>query len=277
VEQLLATVAIGFVSGVLSGMFGIGGGIVTTPAIRLLLDAPALVAVGTPLVAIIPSTLTGAYRYARSGLADVRSGVVLGLSGALTAVLGAWTTRLVGGPVVLVATAILILYVAVDMVLQAFRPPRAGLEAGEEADAARGCGDSEADEAAVDLPKPRLAALVGSGAVAGFYSGFLGLGGGFVLVPLLTRWMHFPMKRAIGTSLVCIAILAVPGTITHALLGNIDWRIGFGLIIGVVPGAALGARIALGSTDRSLRLGFALLLTVVGLWLAITELGALRA
>ena len=118
--------------------------------------------------------------------------------------------------------------------------------------------------------------LVASGALAGFYSGFFGLGGGFVLVPLLTRWMRFPIKRAIGTSLVCIAILAVPGTITHALLGNIDWMIGLGLIIGVIPGAIVGARIALGSTDRSLRIGFAVLLAVVGLWLAATEVGALR-
>ena len=81
---------------------------------------------GTPLVAIIPSAITGALSYARNGLADVRSGVVLGLSGALTAVLGAWSTRLVGGPVVLVATAVLILYVAADMLLQVVPTPTLG-------------------------------------------------------------------------------------------------------------------------------------------------------
>ena len=116
--EFLATVAIGFASGVLSGMFGIGGGVITTPAIRLLLGAPALVAVGTPLVALIPSVVTGAISYARARVCDLRGGVTLGLAGALTAVVGAWLTRLVGGTFVLVATAVLILVMAADMARQ---------------------------------------------------------------------------------------------------------------------------------------------------------------
>lgn len=274
--DLLATVAIGFVSGVLSGMFGIGGGIVTTPAIRLLLGAPALVAVGTPLVAIIPSAVTGALSFKRQGLADVRSGLVMGLFGSLTAVAGAGLTRVVGGPIVLVATAALILYVAVDMVVRALRD-RAEPQSAEEADAALLAEGtlSEADSRPTGdpgLPPPPLPRLMGVGIVTGFYSGFLGLGGGFVLVPLLNRWLHLPLKRAIGTSLVAIAVLSVPGAITHAALGNVDWAIALGLVIGVIPGAALGARIAIGSSDRFLRLGFAALLAVTGIWLATTEI-----
>ena len=273
----LATIAIGFVSGIMSGLFGIGGGVVTTPAIRLFLDAPALVAVGTPLVAIIPSAITGAVSYARKRMADVRAGVILGLSGALTAILGAWGTRLVGGTTVLVATAALIFYVSIDMLLQAFRPPRLGLEAAEEADAVRPPRDIEGRPALGlvtpdDAPHPRLIALVAAGILTGFYSGFLGLGGGFVLVPLLTRWLHFPLKRAIGTSLISIAILSVPATLTHALLGNIDWLMGLALVIGVIPGAALGARMGLGTSEKILRIGFAALLGAVGVWLATSEL-----
>lgn len=279
--RLLATTAIGFISGVLSGLFGIGGGIVTTPAIRLVLGAPALVAVGTPLIAIIPSAVTGAIAYTRGRSADLGAGVMLGLSGATTAVLGAWFTRIVGGTVVLLATAALIFYVAVDMLLQVIRPPRIGLEAAEEADALTSPGSgaetpsdaaAEPDEPPVTVPRPSTLAVVMAGVVTGFYSGFLGLGGGFVLVPILTRWMRYPLKRAIGTSLVAIAILSVPGTVTHALLGNIDWGIGVALIIGVVPGAMLGARIALGARDRSLRIGFAATLAVASVWLAASEL-----
>ena len=109
--------------------------------------------------------------------------------------------------------------------------------------------------------------LVPIGLAAGFYSGFLGLGGGFVIVPLLTRWLGFPIKRAIATSLLTITILAVPGTITHALLGNIDWTIALWLAIGVVPGALLGSRITMGSADRTVRFAFAALLLIVGVWL----------
>ena len=301
-RELLTTVGIGFVSGVLSGMFGIGGGIVTTPAIRLILGAPALVAVGTPLPVIFPSAVTGAVNYFRRGSLDVRVGVTCGIAGSLFAVLGALATQYVGGTVVLLATAALILYTAADMLLQVIRPPRVGLEASEERDAFRPSEGEESDlgsHAAEDEyrgaaegagrgsgepcvvvpptpaqpPSPKLGTLALIGALTGAYSGFLGLGGGFILVPLLTRWLHFDIKRAIGTSLLAIAIIAVPSTITHAFLGHIDWGIAAGLIVGVIPGAWLGARITLGSSDRTTRIAFAVMLLAVGAWLAVAELG----
>ena len=285
-RNLVVGAGIGLVSGVLSGAFGIGGGIITTPAIRLILGAPALVAVGTPLPVIFPSALAGAISYARNGIADVRAGVVCGLAGSLTAVAGAWATQLVGGNVVLIATAVLILYSAADTVAQVLHPPRVELVSGEEADAFRSATVelATAEDALVSAPAAASAAnaaaaasalfpLVWIGALTGLYAGFLGLGGGFVLVPLLTRWRRFGMKRAIATSLVAITILSVPGTITHALLGHIDWRIAAALTVGVVPGALLGARITIGAKERTVRLAFAALLVVVGVWLAGSELG----
>jgi uncharacterized membrane protein YfcA len=121
-------------------------------------------------------------------------------------------------------------------------------------------------------PQPAIAKLALIGAAAGFYSGFLGLGGGFILVPLLTRWLHMPIKRAIATSLLTITILAVPGTAMHAYLGHIDWAIALLLAIGVVPGAWIGSRVTLGSADRTIRIAFAVLLILVGGWLGIATL-----
>ena len=297
-RELLTTFGIGLVSGVLSGAFGIGGGIVTTPGIRLLLGAPALVAVGTPLPVIFPSAVTGMLNYRRGGLLEVRTGVWCGVFGSVFAVLGALATKFVGGSVVLLATAALILYTACDMVLQVVWPPRVGLEASEERDAFAPAGDASGDAetlpaggdavlgAESDLakpsaasplapspPQPPLLKLALIGALTGTYSGFLGLGGGFVLVPMLTRWMGYDIKRAIGTSLLAIAILAVPGTITHALLGHIDWRLAAVLVVGVIPGAWVGSRLTLGSSDRAIRIAFAVMLFVVGGWLAASELG----
>jgi len=285
-RDLVLSAVIGFFSGVLSGAFGIGGGIITTPAIRLILGAPALVAVGTPLPVILPTALTGALTYAKNGVADIRAGVTCGIAGSLTAVLGAWGTSLVGGDVVLLATAALILYAAGDMVMQAYRAPRDSV-APPVVDAA-GALEVPGSLASGALSEPRAAEtpdapvtraplmpLIVIGMVTGLYSGFLGLGGGFVLVPLLTRWLQFDMKRAIATSLVTVAMLAIPGTITHAMLGHIDWSIALALSVGVIPGAMLGARITLGSTDRAVRFGFATLLVIVGVWLAGNELWGL--
>lgn len=277
-RTLLSTLGIGFVSGLFSGAFGIGGGIITTPAIRLLLGAPALVAVGTPLPVIFPSAITGAIGYVRKGSADVRAGLIAGLAGSLTAILGAWATRFVGGTIVLLATAALIVYTAGDMLLQGVRQPRDGSEVVEQHDVA-GLGDEAVQEPRPTAPEQlhhpaaSTAKLVVIGAVTGLYAGFLGLGGGFILVPMLTRWLGFGIKRAIGTSLVAIAVVAIPATATHALLGHIDWRIAAVLAVAVVPGAWLGARLTLGAADRSIRLAFAALLIVVGVVLAVSELG----
>jgi uncharacterized membrane protein YfcA len=275
----LATVAVGLVSGVLSGAFGIGGGLVTTPAIRLLLGYPALVAVGTPLPVIVPGALTGALSYGRRGLADVRAGVFMGLVGTIGSVAGALLSAKAGGTFVLLATAVLIAYASADMLLQQRRESSRSAATRNLADAARpvAAGEGESDEGlgTADPTRPGvpgLARLAMIGAIAGLYSGFLGLGGGFVIVPGLTRFCGMPVKRAIGTSLVTVAVLAIPGTIVHNMLGHIDWRLAVLLAIGVIPGAMIGARLTGRASDRLVRLSFAAMLAVVGVWLAVSEI-----
>ncbi len=273
----IKTLVVGAVSGVLSGMFGIGGGMITTPAIRLLLGGSAIAAVATPLPIIIPTAITGAVGYTRRGLADVRAGWIVGGSGALAAVAGAYATRWIGGSALMIATGVLVVYMAADMLFAGRRAgagahaPEPSVSASEEGpllvsdDALDGAPASDADAPAAPAgtraPAAKLA-LLGLG--AGLYSGLLGLGGGFVIVPLLIRLFGFGTKRAIGTSLVAIAILSVPGTITHALLGHIDWRLAIALSLTVIPGAWLGARVTAAASERHVRAAFAIMLAVVG-------------
>jgi uncharacterized membrane protein YfcA len=279
----LSSILVGLFSGVLSGAFGIGGGLVTTPAIRLLLGYPALIAVGTPLPVIVPGALTGALAYRRRGLADIRAGLTMGLVGSVGSVGGALLSDKAGGTVVLLATAALIAYAAADMLLQQWREGadrRAGASAAPAHETAA-IGEAESDEALVEADVPvhgrtSVVRLVLIGLLAGVYSGFLGLGGGFVIVPGLTRFCGMSVKRAIGTSLVTVATLAIPGTVAHALLGHIDWPLAVLLAIGVVPGAVIGARFTENASDRVVRLSFAALLAVVGVWLAVSEIGLLH-
>ncbi|MDA3937544.1 MAG: sulfite exporter TauE/SafE family protein [Actinomycetota bacterium] len=261
VAEQLATALVGLVSGVLAGLFGIGGGLVTTPAIRLVLGYPELVAVGTPLMVIVPTAVTGAVSYARRGSADVRAGLTVGLWGSVTAILGALVATWVGGSLVLILTAALIAYMAFEMIRQV----RVPIETPNAAEAAP----------ADILASRRRVPLWALGLVTGSFSGFLGLGGGFVIVPLLGRWFGFPVKRAIGTSLVAISVLAVPGAIAHYLLGNVDLRLAAGLAIGVIPGALLGSRLTAVAQERHVRVGFAAVLLVAGAALALNEFGVL--
>lgn len=270
--SILATIAVGLASGVLSGAFGIGGGLVTTPAIRLLLGYPALIAVGTPLPVIVPGAITGALAYGRRGLADVRAGLVMGAVGSVGSIGGALLSQRAGGTVVLLATSALIAWASIDMLLQ---QRRASIAEGVP-------GEGESDEAFAragsgsPTGRARLLRLVLIGLLAGTYSGFLGLGGGFVVVPGLTRFTGMSVKRAIGTSLVTVAVLAVPGSVAHSLLGHVDWTLALLLAVGVVPGAVIGARLMECVSDRVVRLAFALLLAVVGVWLAASEISGLH-
>jgi len=249
----LPAALVGLGAGILSGAFGIGGGVVTTPAIRMLLGYPELIAVGTPLPVILPTAIAGAVAHVRQGTADIRTGLIVGAWGVPASVAGALLTRLVGGTVVLIITAGLVIVVAIDMVRP--RTPASRVPADPEPGARRRIG---------------LAAI---GLTAGAYSGFLGLGGGFVLVPLFNRLLGFPIKRAIGTSLVALALFAVPGSLTHLWLGNIDVPLALALTIGVVPGAFIGARFNSAASERTIRTLFALMLASVGILLGLYELG----
>jgi uncharacterized membrane protein YfcA len=77
--------------------------------------------------------------------------------------------------------------------------------------------------------------------------------------------LGMPLKRALGTSLVIIAFMVIPGTAVHAALGHIDWAICLWLSIGVVPGAAIGSRWAVKARERTLRVVVATFLLVVSL------------
>ncbi len=113
------------------------------------------------------------------------------------------------------------------------------------------------------------------GLVAGLASGYVGVGGGFIMVPLMLSLLNVPMKLASGTSLIAVAILAIPGTIEQGLLGNIDYIAGIAIACGSIPGAALGARLIKYVPERMLRILFGCFLLVGAVMLVVKEIGVL--
>jgi uncharacterized membrane protein YfcA len=113
------------------------------------------------------------------------------------------------------------------------------------------------------------------GVAAGTLSGLLGIGGGVLMVPAFSVWVGMPLKETIATSLACVGIFAIPGTLTHWYLGHIDWTFAIGLTIGVIPGARIGARFTINAADRVLRYSVGAALGVISLIYALGELLAL--
>ena len=246
---VLTTIA-GFLAGVLSGMFGVGGAVISTPAIRAL-GATPLDAVGSTMPAVIPSAISGALRYHREGLLQLRVVAVTAGVGIVASVGGALLTDSIPGDghVLMLFTAVLVGFSAIQL---GRRPPtvardRRPMSCSPRARPTPAPARSRRTRGTVRDAGWRLAVI---GVAAGGMSGLLGVGGGIVMVPLFTAWIRLPLKQALGTSLACVGVLAVPGTITHAPLGNIDWLYALPLCVGVVPGARIGAHLAIRSSDR---------------------------
>jgi uncharacterized protein len=249
----LLTFLLGVLTGMLSGLFGVGGGVVAQPGLRALGAAP-LEAVGSTLPMILPGALSGTIRYQRERLVDWRIVRLTAPVGVVTAVGGALLADHVpgGGHLLLILTALLLCY-------NAWRMGR-GSAAPEGAE----------DEAPGRRDSPLAFAVVGL--VAGGLSGLLGIGGGVLMVPAFTEVLRIPLKRAIATSLACVGIFAVPSMISHALLGDIDWRFALWLTAGIVPGAQLGVRITIRTAERKMRLATAICLGAVAAIYALSEL-----
>ncbi len=229
VDAALGVLA-GLAAGVLSGMFGVGGGIVSTPAISVIYGVAPIVAVATPLPVIFPTAIVGAETYRRSGQLDLRAAAWISFFGAFAAAAGAALTGVVNGHLLLIVTAVLLAWQAVEV--------------------ARGTTVREraARREATGWPHACI------GLFAGLASGLLGIGGGIVIVPMLVGWLGMPLKRALGTSLAAILAIVVPGAAVHAALGHIDWGVALVVALGSIAGARIGAKIALGTRERTLRL-----------------------
>ncbi len=246
-ERAVLLLAVGMITGISSGLFGIGGALIGTPLLRVLVNMPPLFALATPLPVAIPSALSGAVVYWRRGLVDraltlqtLRVAVPMTIAGSM---LTHWTE----GSILMAATAVVLLYVAVSMLRPMVRA---------------------AESSPVVSPK-RLAF---ASAIAGFLAGFLAIGGGIVLVPVFVRWLGVPVHRALATSLVCVAAMAIPGTVVHALLGHVDWVAALVIAIAALPASLLGSRIALRLKSRTLEVLYGAFLAVFGVWFLVRTL-----
>jgi len=238
----------------MGGAFGVGGAILTTPATQVIMGQPPIVAVGTPLPVIFPTTLSGMQAYRRAGEIDYRAVKWAAVPGAAGAAGGAILTKWIDARFLLLATAALIAWQAI----------RVGRGAGT-----RSAERPEARPAGLDL------ALTGLG--AGFASGLLGIGGGIVMVPVMSGILGMPLKRVLGTSLVIIAVMVIPGTIVHAWLGHINWAVFLWLTIGVIPGDMVGSRWTIRTSERTVRLVVATFLSAVAISYGAFEIHALIA
>jgi uncharacterized membrane protein YfcA len=229
VLSLIWTACVGGLIGFSSGLFGIGGALIATPLLNIVLALPPMLALATPLPVALPSAVSGSVAYYKGGLIDFRT-VRTVLVAALPAnVLGTALTKYMDGTVMMIFTGAFMLAVGGTFFVRAWLL-------------------AERNEP----ERSSFIVLVITGFAAGFLAGFLAIGGGLVMVPAFVRALNMPFKRATATSLFCVAILSIPASIGHFLLGHIDLRIAFVLACTAIPMAYIGANVALNLRNRTL-------------------------
>jgi uncharacterized membrane protein YfcA len=268
--QAAGVVAVGVAAGALSGMLGVGGAVLTTPGVRVL-GATPIEAIGSTIPAILPSAISGTVRYSRAKLVNWTIGLTCGLTGSVFALGGAVVADRVNAHALMVVTAVLLgwsgwsVYRSGRSAASEPQPPDTPeIETVHDPDA-HGAGavpTSTAVTTRTSVGVPKLAVI---GAGSGFVAGLLGVGGGVIMLPVFTRLLRIPVKEAVASSLVAVAIFSIPALVTHAVLGNINWAYAVLLMVGVVPGAQIGARITVGASDRTVR-------TLAGLFFVVLAL-----
>lgn len=284
--------------GVLSGLLGIGGGTVMVPLFRLAFGMEPIAATATSLFTIVPTSISGMWKHAKNKTSLPRVGIVCGLTGACLSPVGVWAANVSPGWAIMGAAAVVVMYSSFTMLKKALAAPKGGAAkgsrkacekksttsdaaavgaAGATGDAAAG-GSSAAGAQAAPLEAPAIkltpkyvAKVALIGVVAGFMSGYVGVGGGFIMVPLFVSMLGIPMRLASGTSLTAVCILAIPGVIEQAVLGNIDYMVGVAMMVGSIPGAIVGANLVKRVPERALRFAFALFLLLMAVLLVVNE------
>lgn len=274
----------GVAIGILSGLLGIGGGTVMVPIFRLAFGMSPVVSTATSLFAIIPTSISGAASHIRHKTCIVSLGVAAGLGGALTSPLGVWLAQISPAWMIMVAAALIIGWSAVKMLGKAFKmrsQNRTQQHAASNDDAIDDPTKASAQAGAAVDPAPRkltrkqLLIGAGIGLSAGVASGYVGVGGGFIMVPLMLSLIGIEMRQASGTSLIAVMILAIPGVVEQALLGNINYAAGIAIAVGSIPGAVIGARLVRVVPELALRFVFGFFLIVAAVILVLNEFGIL--
>ena len=249
--MLVIAAVLGLAIGLVVGSVGGGGAILALPVLVYVLGEPVDPAASGALVVVAVAAAVGAGSLARSGQVCWR----LALTFAVPAAAGALLGTLAGQKVS--AALLVLLFVPVMLVA-----------AGATWQRARGGGD---DGRGCPAP-PALHVLV-AGLAVGLLTGFFGVGGGFVIVPVLTLWFGVGFRRAVATSLVIITLTGVVALLGHLTAGSdIDWAVAASLALPTAVGAFLGTLVSERLPAALLTRAFAVVVCVVALLLLVDVL-----
>jgi uncharacterized membrane protein YfcA len=253
--QYLLGIGSGAVVGFVLGLVGGGGSILAVPLMVYLVGvrSPHL-AIGTSAFAVAANAATGLVNHARAGHVKWRCAGVFAAAGIAGAAIGSTLGKAFDGQKLLFLFALVMIAVGILMLR-------------------RKSGGGNPD---VKLGRENAGKLVGYGLGAGAFSGFFGIGGGFLIVPGLIAATGMSMINAVGSSLFAVTAFGLTTAANYALSGLVDWILAFVFIVGGFAGSVFGTRLAkhlTRSKDR-LTIVFAVLIFIVAAYMLWKSAGA---
>lgn len=240
--------ALAAVIGLSLGLMGGGGSILTVPVLVYVLgfDAKSAIAMSLPVVGA--TSLIGAVGHWRAGNVHLRTALIFGVIAMVGSYLGARLAVFLSGGVQLLTLAVVMLAAAASML----RPRATGTASSR---------SEEADRAGSSLPMAKILAV---GLAVGVLTGIVGIGGGFLIVPALVVLGRVPMKQAIGTSLLVIAMNSVSGYAGYAGTVEVPWGFLAAFTGVAIAGILAGTYLVRFVSAAALKRGFAVFLLAVG-------------
>ena len=266
---LLGLCLTGLLIGILCGLFGVGGGFLLTPALRSLFDIPYPLAVGSSLLLLFLSSLIASFRHWRNGKVDIHMGLILaaGALGGTEAGVRLQNLMRGGKPIKSFGAAYPLLDLVLDLLFLMLLGGVAAYILVESSHVSESDGNKVSSSRRLETvgPAPLLSfprsevpcfslwVLLGLGIAIGVLTGLMGMGGGFINLPLLIHVIGVPTHIAVGTGVIQILLASGFGALRHGLAGDVDLLLVGTLFAGSFFGVQLGVRISCRMRGRNIR------------------------
>lgn len=264
-------ILLGFMIGIITGLFGIGGGFLLTPCLKIIFNVSYPVAIGSSLLQIFLTSMLSGYKHWKNKNLDTKMGAITAVGGLVGTECGVRILRLVasegtvdiGGHAILfedlminLCFLVLLVLVAVFMYREACMGDQCELDEPhtELGELVRSCPlppfmcFDQSDIARLSVWMPIVLSLV-----VGFLTGLLGIGGGFISFPLLVYVLGMPTKIAVGTSTLQVFLASGYGTFRHMQDGHVDVLLVFFMLIGSALGVNIGVKLCKKISSRKTR------------------------
>jgi len=269
--SILISPSLGIFVGLLMGLTGAGGGILSVPLLIFVMHFSVAQAAPISLLAIAIAATVGALLGLKSKILRYKAAGFMAIFGLLLSPLGLWLAQRVPNPPLLILFSCTLFYVAITLYIQARKdilgiapvnrkPPPCLLNP---------------DIGKLNWNIPCAKALMLSGGLAGFLSGLLGVGGGFVIVPFLKRYTDLSMQSIVATSLGVLAIISGGSALFSAASGNMNFAVAAPFSLGALVGLLIGREFGKKMSGPRVQQIFAVLVFVVAVSLIIKGMNTL--